>query len=491
MRATGRFARRLAAAAAAGALAVAGFAPAEFFVALVASLALLVHLWSREQASARAAALGFAFGLGFFGAGVSWVYVSLARFGGLAPPLAAAATAVFCALLALFPAAVGALQAKVPAAPLARALAVVPGLWALAEALRGWLFTGFPWLSVGHAVPGTPLAGYAPLGGTVAASLAVVCLAGCTWAVAARKGRLGALALAAALLGAGALASRIAWTEPAAAPLRVALLQGNVAQDLKFDPERWPRTVQTYARLAEGTRARLIVLPETALPRFLDTIEPAVIERLAAAARRNGGDLVLGVPVRAPGGRYWNSVVTLGVSPSARYDKVHLVPFGEFAPPGFAWFARALAIPLSDFSRGAADQRPLAAAGERLAVSICYENAFGAEVRAQLPEATLLVNVSNVAWFGDSLAPAQHLQIGRFRALETGRPLLAATNTGITAVVGADGAVLARLPQFREGALEAEIAGRRGQTPYVRTGDAPALAAALALVVLAPWLRRR
>ena len=262
----------------------------------------------------------------------------------------------------------------------------------------------------------------------------------------------------------------------------MSLLQGNVAQSLKFDPARYERTLETYARLAEGSRARLIVLPETAVPRFLDLVDPTFIERLKAAAQRNNGDLLLGVPTRPAQGIYFNGVVSLGVAPPAGYDKVHLVPFGEFVPPGFGWIVRVLSIPLSDFSRGAATQRPLAVAGQRVAVNICYENAYGAEIVRQLPEATLLVNVSNVAWFGDSLAPAQHLQISRMRALETARMHLTATNTGITAAIGADGAVLAQLPQFTEGPLDVVARGRSGATPYVYFVDGPALALSVLLL---------
>jgi len=276
----------------------------------------------------------------------------------------------------------------------------------------------------------------------------------------------------------------VEWTAPAGAPLEVSLVQGNVPQDLKFDPARYARTLETHARLAEASRARLIVLPETAMPRMLDSVDPAYLERLDAAAKRNGGDLLLGAPTRAASGAYYNSVVSFGVSPRQLYHKVHLVPFGEFVPPGFGWIVRVLSVPLADFSRGAAVQRPLQVAGQRVAANVCYEDAYGNELIRQLPEATLLVNVSNVAWFGDSLAPAQHLQIARARALETGRMHLTATNTGITAVVGRDGRVLAQLASFAEGRLDAVVQGYSGATPYVRFGDWPVLAACVALLLL-------
>jgi apolipoprotein N-acyltransferase len=282
----------------------------------------------------------------------------------------------------------------------------------------------------------------------------------------------------------------VAWTTPQSAPLTVALLQGNIEQSLKFDPRRYARTLETYARLAEQTRARLIVFPETAVPRFLDGVEPAYLQRLDAIARRNQGDLLLGVPTRSSRDEYFNSVITLGTSPVQVYHKVHLVPFGEFAPPGLAWTLRLVNIPLSDFSSGSA-RKPLDVAGQRIAVNICYEDAFGDEIAAQLPEATLLVNVSNVAWFGDSLAPAQHLQIAQLRAIETGRMHLTATNTGITAAIDTDGRVLARLPQFAEGRLEITAQGYAGATPYVLWRDWPLVLLCLGVLIAAALVARR
>ena len=185
------------------------------------------------------------------------------------------------------------------------------------------------------------------------------------------------------------------------------------------------------------------------------------------------------MPLRDAPGRYYNSVISLGASPTQRYDKIHLVPFGEFIPPGFAWVLSILKIPLSDFSRGSSAQAPLALAGQKIAVDICYEDAFGEEIIRVLPEATLLVNVSNVAWFGDSLAPHQHLQISQMRALETGRAMLRATNTGMTAIIDHRGRVSAVLPAFTQGALEGSAQGRTGATPYVRWGNAPLLVLAL------------
>ena len=473
----------------AGAATVLAFAPVGMFALALATFGVLVHLWIAAPPR-RCFWAGFWFGAGLFGAGVSWVYVSLSEFGGMPAPLAALATVLFCLLLALFPAAAGWLQARVPASRGVRAALLIPAAWVLFEWLRSWLLTGFPWLSAGYAAAGWPLQGYAPVLGVLGASFATLVLAGLLWKIVSeRRGRTLAAFFFVALIAAGEALRHVEWTRPDGAPVSVALLQGNVRQEMKFRPERYAQILETYAQLAEQTSARLIVLPETAVPRFYDAVDRAYLARLEAAARRNRGDLLLGVPYRDTSG-FYNSVVSLGVSPRQLYHKVHLVPFGEFVPPGFRWTLQLIEIPLSDFSRGAREQAPLAVAGQQVAVNICYEDAFGAEIARRLPEATLLVNVSNVAWFGDSLAPAQHLQIARLRAIETGRMHLAATNTGITAVIDRDGRVVDRLAQFVEGRLEAEAQGYAGTTPYGRLGDWPIVAVSLALLAAATLVAR-
>jgi len=354
------------------------------------------------------------------------------------------------------------------------------------------VLTGFPWLAMGYAATDTPLAGYAPVGGVYLLSAATLALAGALWCLASGPGRAQAAVAVGLIVAAGAALQTVRWTTPLGVATQVTLLQGNVAQDLKFDPLRYASTLESYARLAERSRARLIVMPETALPRFLDLVDPAYLARLEAVGRRNGGDLLIGAPLRDAAGhrRYTNSVISLGTSPQQAYHKVHLVPFGEFVPPGFAWVMRWLAVPLSDFSAGSPQQPLLEVGGQRVAVNVCYEDAFGAEIARALPAATLLVNVSNVAWFGDSLAPAQHLQIARMRALETGRMVLTATNTGITAAIAADGALLGRLPQFVQGQLELAALAYGGATPFVRVGNSLVLVVAALLLVAALLVAR-
>lgn len=474
----------------AGAATVLAFAPVGMYPFAVATFAVLVHLWMAAPPR-RCFWSGFWFGAGLFGGGVSWVYVSLSEFGGMPAPLAVIATVLFCALLALFTGAAGWLQARIPAGATVRACLLIPAAWTLAEWLRSWVLTGFPWLSVGYAAAGWPLQGYAPLVGVFGVSFVTLTLAGLAWRIALFDRKVIFAAHFVALVTAGQALRGIEWTAPAGEPVSVALLQGNIEQEMKFRPERYQRILDTYARLAEETDAKLIVLPETAVPRFYDAVDPAYLARLEAAARRNGGDLLLGVPYRASRSEYYNSVITLGTAPRQLYHKVHLVPFGEFVPPGFAWTLRLIEIPLSDFSRGALEQAPLAVAGQRIAMNICYEDAFGDDIARRLPEATLLVNVSNVAWFGDSLAPAQHLQIARLRAIETGRMHLTAANTGITAVIDHDGRVVDRLPQFVEGRLDASAQGYSGNTPYARLRDWPIVILCLFVLAAATLVARR
>jgi apolipoprotein N-acyltransferase len=474
----------LAAAFAAGAASVAGFGDLAIDFVPIAGLAALMWLWLGARTARDAAWLGFAFGAGLFLAGVSWVYVSLHTFGMMPAPLAGLATLLFCLYLALFPAAVGYAQARLGVGTPARLLLAIPAWWTLAEWLRGWVFTGFPWLTLGYSQTDGPLAGLAPIVGVFGVSFAAAVAAGAVVALFVVRGRplFAALGALAALALAGAALRTIEWTAPQGEPVEVALLQGNIPQEMKFVPGRFAETLEIYARLAERTQARLVVLPETAIPRFLHEVDPAYLERLAALVRPRNGDVLAGVPVLEGGRRYYNAVVSLGASPAQAYAKSHLVPFGEFVPPGFGWIVAVLQIPLSDFARGAAAQAPLRVAGQRVAVNICYEDAFGAEIIRQLPEATLLVNASNVAWFGDSLAPAQHLRIARMRSIETGRTMLRATNTGVTAIVDPQGAVVGRLPSFTQGVLEGRVQGRAGATPYVAAGNYPVLLGAFGVL---------
>jgi apolipoprotein N-acyltransferase len=479
-----------------GSATVAGFAPFAVSPLPVLTLAGLFLLWRRAPSPRAAATIGFAFGLGLFGSGGSWVYVALAQFGGMEGALAALATAFFCAYLALFPALAGWAAARLGRLDSGPRLAIAAACWTLTEWLRTWLYYGFPWLAVGYAQTTAPLRGYAALGGVFLVSLAVATsaalLAHTVAALLRRDHRSGAVAIAGllAVWAAGVGLGTIEWSRPSGDPVAVSLVQGNIAEDLKFEAAYRDATLATYRELVAQAKGRLIVLPESALPMFADEVPVAYVAELRAAAQKHGGDLLVGLFFFEPRAadeeedRYFNSVVSVGTATTQVYRKRHLVPFGERIPakPLVGWFIhRVLHIPLADQTPGADDQAPFDVAGQRLAVNICYEDAFGSELIRQLPEATLLVNVTNDAWYGRSLAAEQHEQIAAMRALETARPMLRATNTGITSVIDHHGTELARLPWFTSGVLEATIAGRTGTTPYVRFGDALAVAVALAL----------
>ena len=483
-----------------GAASVAGFAPLYLFPLPIVTVAALMLQWNDAGTRRRAAWLGWCFGLGYFLTGVSWVYVSLHTFGAMPAPVAAFFTLLFCAYLALLPAATGYVAARLPLSALLKYSMIVPAVWTLLEWLRGWLFTGFPWLALGYSqIPASPLAGYAPVFGIGGVTLATAVTAGliATLAIAlahrARLVRQPALYALLVLWAAGYGLLTVPWTHPVGEPLTVALLQGNVAQDMKWRPDAVRSTLEGYLALARTTNSKLVVLPETALPLFLRDVPEDYLRALAEHAARNGGDVLIGVPEGSHASGYYNSVISVGASQRQVYRKWHLVPFGEFIPlrPVIGWVVDTLSIPLQDFSRGSAHPEPMHVAGQRVAVNICYEDAFGEEIIRQLPDATLLVNASNVAWFGHSIAPYQHLQISQARALETGRYMVRATNTGMTAVVDPRGAVVAVAPQFELATVVHEVQGYEGATPYVRWGDAAMLALCAALVFIASLIARR
>jgi apolipoprotein N-acyltransferase len=485
-----------------GAASVLAFAPFEFTGLSWLTLAGLFLLWQRAASARAAARIGFLFGLGQFLAGVHWLYVAMAAYGGMPPVLAALAVLLFCAVLALLPAFAGWLTRRIDGSAAWRLLALAPAAYTLAEWLRGWLFTGFPWLAIGYSeLPRGLLLGFAPVLGVYGLTLlAALCAGAIAWAIesagALRGARVLRPLLLPAVLVAGALTlAQIEWSRPQGEEIKVSLLQGNIPQDLKFDAAEFDRTLRTYLRLARGSDARLMVLPESAIPALIDDTPPMFIELLEARARENGGDVLIGAFGQDPVDHaYHNSAYSFGSSPPQLYQKVHLVPFGESIPlkPLVGWlFERLLAIPIDDQGRGSPRQKPLAIAGQQVAVNICYEDAFGEEIIRQLPRATLLVNLTNDAWWGRSVASRQHNQIAQMRALETARPMLRATNTGVTSVIDHRGRVEATLPEFTDARLDALVQGREGRTPYVLWGNAATLLLVLSLLLSAWHFSRR
>lgn len=490
----------LAAAFAAGAAAVAGFAPLYWWPVPIASLVVLFWPWVLGKSEAGAFATGYAFGLGMFLVGVSWIYVSLHDYGGMPMALAALAVLLFSAYLALFPAIAGWVTVRFVREGAWR-LPMAATSFTLLEWIRGWLFTGFPWLSMGTSqVPDSKLSGWATVAGTYGVTLAMAAVAACI-ALAAipdhRRLRENAgqrfvvAAMIAALFIAGLEFGRQPWTSAAGKPVRIALLQGNIPQELKWRDDQQGPILRDYAAMIAAAPAKVVVLPETALPAFLDELPPAYLAALRDEASAHGKEILLGTVERTGPTTYYNSVVPLVASQAGSYRKRHLVPFGEFVPEGFKWVMAVLHIPLDDFARGAAVQPALAADGTTFGVAVCYEDLFGEEVIRWLPEAQMLLNVSNDAWFGHSLEPEQHLQGSQMRALETGRWMVRATNTGATAAIDPKGRVVSRLPGFTRGTLVAVAQPRAGMTPYARWGDLPVIVLALLVAVLAGWLSRR
>jgi apolipoprotein N-acyltransferase len=487
----------LAVALAAGIAHALAFAPANLPWLELLALAALFCLALAEERPRAAALLGFAFGAGWFGVGISWIYISLSAYGGLWPPLAALSTAALAGALALFPAlALQSATARTSPGSLQRAVALMAA-WTLSEWLRGIVFTGLPWISTGYAHTDGMLAGYAPVigvygVGAIAASIA----AAAGWGALhyQRKARIaGSLAFVILAFGAGAAMRNHEWTQDFGRPIRVRLVQGNIAQDIKFAEGGLDEAIARYlpalrVRGAAGAASDgnvplpdLIVLPESAFPVPVSDLPDAVLAAIGDSDARAGAALIFGAFIVEPQERYFNSAIGLSsarIEPQ-RYSKRHLVPFGEYVPTGFHWFMQLLRIPIGDQEAGDPYQPPMQLAGQRIAVNICFEDLFGALILDSWHDPalspTILLNLSNLAWFNDSIALPQHLQISRMRALETGRPLVRATNTGITAFIDARGHVTARLPTLRQALIERTVQGKSGDTPFIRTGNSPIL----------------
>ena len=481
-----------------------------------AAIALLA--WLVDGASARrAAAFGWAFGCAWLMAATWWLFISLHRYGGLPAPLAAAAVLALCAALSLYLAAAMAWVAHRRSGRPLQDASCFAAAWLAAELARAVWFTGFPWAATGYSQVDGPLALLAPwLGGYGLGALVAWVAAGLALGAAAllpaRRGAGRPVGLATApqrsavlavSLALALLASCAGWTlwrgapdftqpsQPGGASLRVALLQTNVAQDEKFAAEHLPASLAWVAQALLAAQADLVLAPETAVPLLpdqLDGLSPGYWAALQDHFGQPGGPAALvGVPLGSYEQGYTNSVVGLlsaataatavtaagtWAEPAYRYDKFHLVPFGEFIPTGFRWFTTLMDIPLGDFNRGPINAPSFSLRGERVAPNICYEDLFGEALALRFADVatapTILANVGNIGWFGDTIAVPQHLQISRLRSLELQRPMLRATNTGATAVIDHRGRVTAQLPPFTRAVLTSTVQGRQGLTPFAR-----------------------
>jgi apolipoprotein N-acyltransferase len=484
----------------AGAVLPLAFAPFGWFWLAPLSYAVLLYCW-KGVPSGRGFWLGFVYGCASFGGGTYWTYIAVREMGGAPLAVALFLTIGLTMVCAAFVGAAGFIAARwFRTSGAAARLVTLPALFVLCEWARGWMFTGFGWLSAGYSQTSSWLMGYAPLLGLHAMSWAVLVTAGALVTIleaatareiapvpaplrvagAAREpartrytAAVTAGLVIAVIWAAGLAARSHRWTTPQPRAISVVLLQGAIMQELKWKPEQLKDTLDLYARLTmQNLGADLIVWPEAAVPTLIDYV-PDYVEGLHKASAQRGSTVLMGILRSDPEAHGEQNVVVALTRPTQTYVKRHLVPFGEYFPvPSFirSWM-RLMNLPYTDITAGAPNQPLLDAAGQQLAVTICYEDVFGAEQLRYLPDATMLVDVSNDAWFGDSIAPHQHLQIAQVRAAEAGRYLLRATNTGVTAVVDDAGRVEAKLPQFQPAVLKATVRGFEGMTPYAVVGN--------------------
>jgi len=464
------------------------FAPTSWFWVSIIGLSMLLIVCHNTTAK-RAWWRAYAFGLGMFGVGVSWVSLSFYQFSELPLLGTIAITLLFILYLALFPAiAIGLLNRYFPKFSLPVVLFIVPSLWVSTEWIRGWLFTGFPWLYIGYSQIDSPLAGFAPIFGIYSLNwLTALSASIAAYLYLKRKYWVLLSLILMTVWGSGAYLKTIKWTQAIDKPMDVVLIQGNVPQALKWDEIDY--SLSLYFSLTQrDLGADLIIWPETAMPLFYDDAKP-YLERLKQAYKTYHTEFMTGIIVQESEFSYYNAIIGLSDTETFYY-KYHLVPFGEYIP--LSQYVDVLLnffdVPMSEFSRGGYKQQNLRAVNQIIGASICYESVFSEQILQSLPEASLLVNVSNDSWFGNSLAPHQHLEIARMRALETGRYLLRSTNTGISAIINPQGQITAQAPQFEIYNLRAMVQPYQGSTPYVQWGAKWILGLVFSLLLIGIFL---
>ncbi|MBK8133488.1 MAG: apolipoprotein N-acyltransferase [Gammaproteobacteria bacterium] len=477
----------------AGAALPLAFAPFGFWLAAPLSAGILCFLLT-GTAPRTAFRLAWWFGVGFYGIGTSWIYVSIHTYGAASTPLAILLTGLFTLGMALLFALPFILCGYLDLSRLRGILLGFPAVWVLGEWLRGWFLTGFPWLYLGYAPLDTWLAGWAPVTGVLGMSLGVAVTGAALAALLNRANALAASALAVSVIWMGGwLLHDRPWTEPGTAILSVALVQPAQSLAMKWDGSADAAILANFTATNRTlTRQDLVIWPETAIPHFRHEVQP-FLDREDAWARKQGMGLLLGLPIAASEDVYYNSFIGLGTA-AGTYSKRRLVPFGEYVPlePWLRGMIAFFDLPMSNFNRAPEDQPPITLGALRIAAAICYEIVYPNLVATSARDANLLVTVSNDTWFGASIGPHQHLQMARLRAIETGKPVLRATNDGITAAVDSRGRVTASLPQFAPGILRTSVLPRTGSTPFSTHGSTPVVLFCLVLLAgaLAPWQRR-
>jgi apolipoprotein N-acyltransferase len=468
------------------------FAPYNYYLISLFSLSLLFYLWYESDSSTETFILGYLFGFAMFGVGVNWLHISINLFGGMHIIGAYFFTFVLIAFISLYPALSGFLAKHYFNRVFFIAL---PGLWLLMEWCRGWFLTGFPWLNIGTSQTDSILASFAPLIGDYGISFIVCVLASSLVALVKsnKKSKIVSGLIILIVLSSSIFIKNINWTKEIGEELNVTLVQGAIPQEDKWKSEYREKTYQIYSGLSEPYwSSDLIIWPETAIPSYYHRAND-FLDRIIEKQKSSGTIFMTGIVNKdLSADKYFNSILVVD-SEHRFYNKHHLVPFGEYLPLKFLLDRplRFLKIPMSDFSSGNFKEKILKTNKAIFGMSICYEDAYGTEIRQSLPNANILINVSNDAWFGDSMAPHQHLQIARMRAIENGRYLLRATNTGISAIIDYKGEVIASSPQFVPHALNETVMLFEGQTPYSKFGNNLILAFVILVLLMAFMVQRK
>ncbi|MGR8930506.1 MAG: apolipoprotein N-acyltransferase [Gammaproteobacteria bacterium] len=464
------------------------FAPYDYSFFALISLAFF-YLFCTAQSIERTFFTGYLFGLGLFGSGIWWVYISIHDFGGADPLSSISLVLLLVCAWSIFPALTAVLAKKfcLKLGIYAR-VAGFALIWVVIEYFRGyWLLNGFPWLQIGYSQLDTPLAGYVPVVGVYGVGFFLAVSASLLVEI-GRKNLIlfPGIIIVFLLWGGGYLLRDVQWTKADGKPIAVTLIQGNIAQGQKWLPGQKLKTLKLYQELTEQHwDSDVIIWPETAIPAFLNQVQDFYLEPLAQQARTHGVDLVVSLPTNGEGRNYYNSVLNLSDFQSL-YHKNHLLPFGEYLPlqPLSGWILERLQIPLGNFAAGSDRQPLLKAGGHPFVATICYEDAFGELVNRQVADAAYLVNVTNDAWFGRTSEPYQHMQMARMRALETGRHMVRATNTGLTGFVLPNGKLSKQAPLFETTTLTDTVVPMTGLTPYARWGDKAVFIGLFALVIV-------
>jgi apolipoprotein N-acyltransferase len=474
-----------------GAILPFAFAPLDIYVLAFIAPAILLYQW-QQSTPWQAFVKGGVFGLGFYGVGVSWVYISIHTYGNASAGIAALITFAMIAFLSLGPATQGYVLIRLfgKKNPLVLCLAAFPSTWVIWEWLRSLPLNGFPWLYLGYSQLTTPLRGFAPIIGIYGVSLTVAVLCGAFVLISSRqwlKTKLWSLAIVLVILGSGWWLCQKSWTKPVAAPLNITAVQANISQSLKWQAGEFDRIVQTYQTLTEPywDKSRLIIWPEAAIPAFPQQV-PHLLEQLQQTADKHHSTLLFGILLGDLASKhYFNGIMLLGAD-HGEYRKRHLVPFGEYTPLSsvFGFLIRYWEIPMSDFSPGPAKQPPLTVASVNIAPFICYEIAYPSHVLKYARGSELLINISDDSWFGRSMASAQQAEMAQWRALETGRFAILSGNTGITGIINPHGAFTAILSAHQPAVLNGTIIPMHGNTPLMYWNYFPLIGIVIILLLL-------